>query len=86
MIIISVEESPLLIAVDSVVGGVEVKDQVVWRFLMRVDELIDQNFGDLDQGLAIDAILQAAKCGRRGKLHIGIRPSPGGELEHGIMA
>ena len=67
MIIVSVEESALLLAVDAVVGGVEVEDQVLGRVEMRGDELIDQDLGDLDQGLAVDAVLQPAEGRRRGE-------------------
>ena len=65
IIVVSVEESALLLAVDAVVVGVKVEDQVLWRQRVRGDELIDQNLGDLDQGFAIDAIFEAAKGRRR---------------------
>ena len=64
MVIISVEETPLLLAVDGVVGGVEVEHQVVGRLGVGGDELIDQNLGDLDQGLTVDAVLEPAEGGR----------------------
>ena len=67
MIIVPVEESPLLLAVDGVVGGVEVEDQVLGRLGVSGDELIDQDLGDRDQGLAVDAVLEAAEGRGRGE-------------------
>jgi hypothetical protein len=64
IVIISVEESVLLLAMHEVVGGVEVEHQVFGGPGMGGDELIDQDPGDLDQGLAVDAVLQATE-GRR---------------------
>src|SRR5665213_867278 len=86
MIIVPVEETPLLLAVDEVVGGVEIEDQVLGRIEMGGEELIDQDLGDLDQGLAVDPVFQAAKGGRRGegRRRIGVRS--GGELQGGIEA
>ena len=76
MIIIPVEEPALLVAVDGVVGGVEVEDQVLGRLGVRGDELIDQDLGDADQRLALDAVLQAAEGRRRGEGPLGIGASP----------
>jgi hypothetical protein len=70
MIIVAVEESALLLAVDEVVGGVEVEDQVLGGIEMRGDELIDQGLGDLDQGLAVDAVLEPAEGGGRGEARV----------------
>ncbi len=61
IIIVAVEESSLLLAMDAVVGGVEVEDQMVRRPRVRGEELIDENLGDLDQGFAIEAVFQTAK-------------------------
>jgi transposase-like protein len=41
-------ETSLLLAVNEVVGGIEVEDQVLGRVEMRGEELIDQDLGDLD--------------------------------------
>ena len=67
MIVVAVEEAALLLAVDAVVGGVEVEDQVLRRRRVGGDELVDQDLGDPDQGLAVDAVLQAAEGRRRGE-------------------
>src|ERR1017187_1570171 len=86
MIIVSVEEAALLVAVDAVVGGVKVEDQMLWGHRVRGDELVDQDLGDLDQGFAIEAILQAAECRRRGEGQFRLGGLPGGDLEHGVNA
>ena len=54
MVVIAVEEPPLLMAVHGVVGGVEVEDQMLRRLGVGGDELIDEDLGDPDQGLALD--------------------------------
>ena len=72
MIVVAVEEAALLLAVDRVVGGVEVEDQVLGRLGMGGDELIDQDLGDADQGRAVDAVLQAAEGRRRGQRRLGL--------------
>jgi hypothetical protein len=86
MIIISVEETALLPAVDEVVGGVEIEEHVLRRRGVGGEELIDQDFGDADQGLAIDAVLQAAEGRGRGEGPILVGPLPGGHLEGGVGA
>ena len=86
MIVVAVEEAALLLAVDAVVGGVEVEDQMLRRRRVRGDELIDQDLGDLDQGLAVDAVLQAAEGRRRGQRQLRLGGLPGGELKHGVDA
>jgi len=62
MIIVSVEEAAFLTAVDGVVGGVEVEDQVFRRRRMRGEELVDEDFGDPDQARAVDAGPAAARA------------------------
>ena len=58
MIIVSVEESALLLAMHEVVGGVEVKNQMLRRRGVGGDELIDENLGKTYQRLAIDTSLK----------------------------
>ena len=79
MIVVAVEEAALLLAVDRVVGGVEVEDQVLGRLGVGGDELVDQDRGDADQGRAIDAVLQAAEGRRRGQGQLRLGGLPGGE-------
>ena len=86
MIVVAVEESPLLVAVDGVVGGVEVEDQVLGRLGVSGDELIDQDLGARDQRLAVDAVLQAAEGRGRGEGQLGIGASSGGHLQHRVGA
>ena len=61
VILISVEESLLLLAVHGVVGGIEVEDRVFGRLGMGGDEWIDDDLGELDQGRAIDAVFEATE-------------------------
>src|SRR6185312_6130152 len=86
MIIISVKEAVLLLAVDAIVGGVEVEDQVCrWR-RVGSDALVDEDLSELEQGLSLNAILQPAQGGRRceGQLRLGW--FPGSHLENRIGA
>ena len=86
MIIVSVKEVALLLAVDEIVGGVEVEDQMFRGHRVRGEELIDQDLGDLDQGFAVEAVLQATESGRRGEWRLHLGRLSGGNLEHGVNA
>ena len=65
MIIMSVKEPSFLLAVNGIVSGVEVEDQMLGRLRMGRDELIDEDFTDANEGLALDAILQPTERGGR---------------------
>ena len=67
-VVITVEEAVLLLAVDGIVGGVEVEDQFLGRRRLRRDKALDQSGGHLHQVGAADAVLQAAQGGRGGQL------------------
>ena len=86
MVVVAVKESPLLLAVNAVVSGVEVEDKMFRRRRMRGDELIDEDLRDLDQRLAIDTVFQSAKCRRRGQRRFWFRGLLRGNLENGIDA
>src|SRR5579883_1459450 len=86
MIIIAMEETTFLLAVDAIVGRVEVEDQVLRRGGVGGDELIDQDLGDLDQCLSIDAVLQTAESRRRGEGLIRLGQFAGGDLEGQVIA
>ena len=45
-VIVAVEEPPLLLAVQRVVGGVEVEDDLLRRPLVRLQEQIDEQVGE----------------------------------------
>ncbi len=68
MIIVAVEESSFLLAVGRVVSGIEVEHQVLGWLGMGGDELVDEDGGDANQRLAVDAVLEAANGWRRGKV------------------
>jgi hypothetical protein len=84
MVIVPVEEAPLLLAMDRVVGGVEVEDQGLGRLGMGGDELVNQDLGDADQGRAVDAVLQAAEGRGRGERPALVGDLPGGQLQSGV--
>ncbi len=84
MVVVAVEEAPLLLAVDRVVGGVEVEDQGLGGLGMGGDEPIDQDLGDADQGRAVDAVLQAAERRRRGEGPALVGDLPGGRSQRGV--
>ena len=86
MVIIAVEETAFLLAVDAIIGRVEIEDQVLRRGGVGGDELIDQDLGDLDQCLSIDAVLQAAERRRRGEGLIRLGQFAGGNLEGRVGA
>src|SRR5262249_8463437 len=54
-------EDPLRLAVQGIVGGIEVEDQTLRRMSVRGNELIDEDLGGPHRGLALDAVLQPAK-------------------------
>src|SRR5512135_3377988 len=86
MIIIPMEEAALLLTVHRVVSGVEVEDQVLRRGAIGGDELVEEDLGDADQVLTIDAVLEAAEGGRRGERGVVAGRPSGGDLEDGILA
>ena len=86
LIIVAVEEAALLLAMDRVVGGIEVEDQGLGGHRVGGHELIDQDRGESDQGLAIDAVLQAAERRRGGQRRLGPGIASGSQLQHGVMA
>ena len=67
VVVIAVEETVLLVAVDGVVGGVDVEDEFLGRRGERCDELFDEDRSDAGQGFAVDAVLEPAEGGRRGE-------------------
>jgi hypothetical protein len=86
VVVVAVEEAALLMAVDRVVGGVEVEDQRLGRAVMAGDELIGEHAGDADQGGAVDAVLQAAE-GRGGcQRRVGLGRASGGQLQRRVAA
>ena len=80
------EESLLLVAVDGVIRGVEVEDQVLGRLGVSGEELIDQDLGARDQRRAVDAVFEAAEGRGRGEGPLGIGAPSGGHLQHGVGA
>jgi hypothetical protein len=85
-IIIPVEKLPLLVAVNPVVGGVEVEDQRLGRLIMGGDEPINQDLCHAEQGLTGDAVFKGAKCGRRGERNCLVGDLTSGDLEWRIDA
>jgi hypothetical protein len=95
LIVIPVKEAPFLLAMNGIVGGVEVQHHFLGRRLVRLDEQLDQQLIHLGAGAAIDAILQPAQRRRRGQRTLGVDIaltlfppaglSAGGQLEDQIV-
>lgn len=64
MVVVPVIELALLVAVDAIVGGVEVENEFFGRASEGGDELIDKDAAHSCEASAGDAILEAAE-GRR---------------------
>ena len=59
-VVISVEEAPGLMAVNGVVGRVEVNHQLARRATVRGDELLDQDLVNRDRPLRLGPALEPA--------------------------
>ena len=66
-VVVAVEEAVFLVAVDGIVGGVEVEGEVFGRRGEGGDELFDEDGGESDQGRAVDAVFESAQGRRRGE-------------------
>jgi len=58
-VVIAVEEPSLLLAVDRIVGRVEIEDDLVRRRVVRLHEEVDQQFPDRDR---VMTDLVVARC------------------------
>jgi hypothetical protein len=63
MIVIAVEEAPLLFAVHGIVGGIKVEDELFRSSLKRGNELIHHDRMQVLRRLALSAVLKATKGG-----------------------
>src|SRR4051794_8407643 len=77
---------PVLMAVNRVIGGVEVEDQVLGRLEMGSDELIDQDLGAAHQARSVDAVFQTAEGGGRSELRLLLGSLAHSDLEGGVGA
>jgi len=68
-------------AVNGVVGGVKVEDQMVRSFEMGSDELLDQRNGHAYQGGSVDPVFEPAERRRRSELRGVVRNFADSELE-----
>ncbi len=66
VIVVAVEESAFLLAVNGIVRGVEVENDLFGRRIVRGEELLDEDGVESNQRLAADAILQPTERRRRG--------------------
>ena len=69
-VVVAVEEAALLLAVQRVVGGVEVQHQLFGRGLEAGDELLDQHLVQAPRGGPVGPLLQPAQRGRTGDLAV----------------
>ena len=65
VIVVAMEEVLLLMAMNGIVGGINVECQFLGRRVERGDELIDENSGDADEIVSRDAIFKSAESGCR---------------------
>ena len=86
VVVVSVEESIDLVAVNRIIGGVEVEGQFFRRLLVRGDEDFDEDLGDVRQRLPRDAVLQTTQRRRRSQRLIGIDAAFGHQLHQRIVA
>ena len=84
VVVIAVKESPFLMAVHWVIGGVEIEHHVLRRHGVGGDELVDKNFGSTKQRLTVDAVLKPAEGRGRGQGHVGVRDLAGRDLQRRI--
>ena len=61
VVVVTVEETAFLIAVQRRVGGVEVQDQPAGRLVVGFDKLLEQHLVDRHRRLTIGPLLQPAK-------------------------
>ena len=79
------KEPLLLVAVDGIVGGVEVQDQFLRNGRLRTNEHLDENLRHGGQGLAIDTVLQPAQGRRRRQRQILLNASFAQDLKQGVF-
>lgn len=83
------KETAFLLAVDGVVGGIEVEDEFLRGRGVRGDEGLDQDGGHTGQVGAGEAVLQATKGGRAGErigfLLAGLEAAVGEGLKEGVV-
>ena len=74
IVVKTVEVSPFLIAVNAVIGGVNIEDDLFWRGVKRFDEEFDEEFGEGGVFFGCDSIFESGKGGWRteGRIFIGI--------------
>ena len=75
VVVVAVEEVFFLVAVDRVVGGVDVEDEFGGRRVERREERIDEDGGDAEEVGAGDAVLEAAEGGGRGEFGGAVAPT-----------
>jgi hypothetical protein len=73
-----------LVAVNAIVGGVEVEDEFLGWAFERSDELIDKYAAHPRQRLAGHAVLETAERGRGCQWRLLVRHALGQRLHHGI--
>lgn len=90
VVVIAVEEAFFLMAMNDVVGGVQVEGELFGRRWKRSDELLDENVCDPYEGGSPDAVLEPAQGRRRSELRSFVRAGLlgmiGGELPKRIVA
>ena len=64
MVIVAVKEASFLIAVHHVIGRIKIEDDLLWRYCVRRDELVDEQGIHVHRNLSLCAVFETAQ--RRG--------------------
>lgn len=62
VVIVTMKEAFLLVAMNRIIGGIKVEDQFIGRRIKRLDELLDHHLMDRHCALSGDRILHPTVC------------------------
>ena len=85
LVVVAVKESSHLVAVDRIIRGIEVQDQLRRRRGVRGNEVLHQHFGHRHQHRPGDAVLQPAQGWRAGQGQVFSDAPLGGQLHQRVF-
>ena len=74
-----------MLAVEGIVGGVEVQDDLLRRPGVRVDKLLDEGLDDLDHLFTADVVFESPEGRRRGQGRLVVVSAFGDDLEQLVV-
>jgi hypothetical protein len=86
LVIVTMKEPHLLIAMHGIIGRVKVQNQFLGRGGLGTKEGLDKDLGDLAQGLAIHAVFQTAQGGRGRQRQVHANAPFGENLKQRVFA